>query len=400
MRLRFFNIVEPVNTFFSDLPPYLADHGFEVEIHISDSIYREARPPLCEILKHPKVDLKYVRVGKAPKTNTFRKIQIFLIYSITIIWRTLFGRTTDLNFFLTQPPLFSSWGIVLKWVRRQKYVVLIMDFYPDVVAHHGVFSEQQITYRLLHTLSRFTLRQSEMIIVIGRCMKDRLLAEGFCEDRIVVIPNWIDERIIYEVPHDENPLRTSLGLDDKFVVLYSGNMGIAHSFGEILRVAQALAYRDDLRFVFIGGGYRRSEIEQFIIEHKLTNVQLLPFQPLEILHQSQSMGNIHFVSLQEGAEGLMVPSKAYGAFSAARPILYLGNAKGEIAREILDADLGTVVQPKDINGLKTAIERYLDDPTLAKRQGQQAQQYLNRNLSRQHAIEQYRQVLQSIIRSE
>ncbi|MDQ1427908.1 MAG: hypothetical protein QOK39_1384, partial [Acidimicrobiaceae bacterium] len=130
------------------------------------------------------------------------------------------------------------------------------------------------------------------------------------------------------------------------------------------------------------------------------NVRLLPFQPAERLGHTLSAGDVQFISLRAGFEGIVVPSKAYGAMAAGRPLLYLGQAKGEIAREIVEGDLGTVVAPGDVAGLTAALERYLADPDLVARQGANARRASEGPLGVDHALTAWRKVLLAVATPE
>lgn len=113
--------------------------------------------------------------------------------------------------------------------------------------------------------------------------------------------------------------------------------------------------------MFVGGGSRLVEVRDVAERAKLQNVAFLPFQPYEMLAEALSRGDVHFVSLRPGFEGLVVPSKAYGVLAAGRPIIYEGVRSGEIARMIQEENVGTVVEPGDAEQLERAVLRAKDD---------------------------------------
>jgi glycosyltransferase involved in cell wall biosynthesis len=175
--------------------------------------------------------------------------------------------------------------------------------------------------------------------------------------------------------------------------MYSGNMGVAHHFDDILEVARRR--RDDPRlvFAFIGDGMRRTEVEAFRERHRLENICLLPYQSADRLALSLGAGDVHFVSLREGFEGLVVPSKSYGIMAAARPILYQGGRSGEIAKMILEHGIGEVVAEGDADALERVIATLSDDPIRTARLGCRAREVLQRHYSRDAALDHYRRVL-------
>jgi glycosyltransferase involved in cell wall biosynthesis len=276
-----------------------------------------------------------------------------------------------------------------------------MDLYPNVAVQGGLLKETGLLTGFLTTLSRFTLKNADPLIVIGRCMQENMQKIGVSPEHIFVVPNWANETEIYPVPHSKNQLRQELGVeDDAFVVLYTGNIGFSHFFDDILEVARRLRDVPHLYFMFIGNGVRRKEVEQAREMHNLKNVLLLPFQPIDKWADTFGLGDIHFVSLRTGFEGVVVPSKTYSVLSAGRPVIYQGSPYGEIARMIAEEEIGTVVPLSNPDVLEQAILHYLDNPMLVEEQGEKAYRLTKERLSREHAIMKYFQVLSGCLPDE
>jgi glycosyltransferase involved in cell wall biosynthesis len=373
VRLRFFNTYEPVNSFYRDLLPRLVELGCCIEILISVTAYRGGRVPLRDSLASSGVRTRHV--GPRLSWGAGGRVQRLVAqaaYAATTAFSSLFGGGTDLNVFLTQPPLLYSWGYALKLLRGQRYVVIVMDLYPEVAFRAGVLRASGLTARCLQRLSRFVLSRATGVVVLGRCMEDVLRRGGVPPSRIRVIPNWSprsDTRSLKPAPH---LLREQLGLEDRFTVLYSGNLGRGHYFDDLLDVAGRLRSIGGIQFVIVGEGARKQEILCRTQSEGLQNVSVLPFQPADSLSAILSLGDVHFVSLRRGFEGLMVPSKAYAAFAAGRPIIYQGDASGEIARLVQEERVGVFVPLGDSQALEGAILRYFSDGERAKRDGERA----------------------------
>jgi colanic acid biosynthesis glycosyl transferase WcaI len=395
--VRFINTYEPVSTFYRDLVPYLARKGMAIELLISRNKYSEGRDGLAGSLDHPQIAIKYIHSPKISGKIRIRKMSTMVSYAAGCMWRTLFGGSVSLNFFLSQPPMFTVWGYFLKMFRGQPYCCLVMDVYPDVAMQNGLTRVSGIAGSVLTWVSRFALNHADRVIVIGRCMRDHLQESGVSRSDIPIIANWANEQVIFPVPNEKNLLRRELRLGDDFIVLYSGNMGVSHLFTDILEVARRLHGEKGLRFVFIGDGVRRKEILKAKDEHSLDNIILLPYQPVEKLSMSISLGDIHFVSLRNGFEGLVVPSKAYGALAAGRPIVYQGNEKGEIARMIIDEGIGAVVPIGNPDTLEEVILGYYNQPTLGKSQGEKAYELSRKRYSRERGVKRYAEIIESIL---
>jgi glycosyltransferase involved in cell wall biosynthesis len=151
---------------------------------------------------------------------------------------------------------------------------------------------------------------------------------------VVIIRNWSDPQKIFPIAPDDNRLRRDLGLEGKFVIEYSGNLGISHDFQDLMTVDEELADKEDIRFLFTGDGVRLKEVREFATLRRLPNVMFLPYQDASVLAESLSAGDVHFVSLRSGFEGLVVPNKVYGVMAAGRPVISQGEGSGKVARMV------------------------------------------------------------------
>jgi len=395
LRIRFFNTFEPVTSFYRDLLPSLAKRGNYIEVVSSKAEYRNVREDFDKFLKDFEITSVRIPSGFNTMYGRFEKICIMITYMAGATIRSMFGPKVNLNFFLTQPPLFFVLGFFLKIFRRQRYCCLLMDIYPDLAIQAGVFKKTALTTRFLIKISRFALKRADKIIVIGDCMKDYIEAQGISSQRIHMITNWTDEKKIIPVPHSSNRLRQELGIENDLIILYSGNMGISHFFDDILEVAQRLREVSDLKFVFLGNGVRRKEIELAKEKYSLCNLLLLPFQPVERLSESLSMGDLHFISLRTGFDGLVVPSKAYSALAVGRPIIYQGQAQGEIGRMVKKYSVGAVVPPVNPYELEKRVLEYYKNRTLLTEQGSSARSLALRQFSREQSVQKYIHLLKT-----
>lgn len=393
LNIRLFNTVEPVTTFYHDLIPYWEARGWRTEVFISRAEYRPHRNmnwigDLTRVHWTP-------NLGQSTSSR-FGKLIIMMAYILSTALRTLLGQTADRNIFLTQPPLFYLWGFVLQWLRRQPYCIVLMDLYPEVAIQAGLLKSDSLVTKLLGRLSHFGLRHADGVIVIGRHMRQKVLDLGVRQERIHFIPNWADGESVYPIPHASNRFRAAQGWQDKFVVLYSGNMGTAHYFDDLLEVCYRLRTQTDIIFGFIGSGRRQIEIEEFKEAHQLDNIVTLPFQPQENLAETLSSGNIHFVSLQEGYAGLVVPSKIYGILAVGLPTIYQGEAIGEIARMIYEQDVGAVIPLKQPSELERSIMAYKDDPVICSCQSRKARSLAESSYNKLSACERYTTVITNL----
>jgi colanic acid biosynthesis glycosyl transferase WcaI len=215
---------------------------------------------------------------------------------------------------------------------------------------------------VLDMLVSAALRRYDSVITIGDCMAKRILRKGAMSGRVEVVPNWADP-IIRPIPRAANRIRLELRVGDRFTVAYSGNFGLAHPLAALIDAAAILAYQaPEILFLLIGEGRGLARVRREIKDRALPNVRLLPWQPADRLAESLGAADLHLASMDERAEGMLVPSKVAGALAAGRPCILLGSAGSAAARLIVNHGCGSVLPSDDGQGLARAIMVHAKDP--------------------------------------
>ena len=303
------------------------------------------------------------RVGalQFTRASTWKRALAYLSHYPAMLTRMLRLPRPDVVVTKTDPPLQLVLGALYHQIAGVPAVHWAQDLYPEIAEALGVIPEGGAFAGMLRKISTASLRQHNHIVAVGRCMKENITGRGIDARRVSVVPNWAPDTVS-PVPHGENPFRAAQDLDGRFVVMYSGNMGLAHPFDAVLDAAAALEEeRPDVQFVFVGEGPRKSDLQAQVRQRALGNVQFLPFQPYEELDQSLSAADLHLVTMEKEAEGLVVPSKMYGALAAGRPALFLGPEGSEAARIVRDAACGTVIPESSGTAIAEVIRRWQDD---------------------------------------
>jgi colanic acid biosynthesis glycosyl transferase WcaI len=314
------------------------------------------------------------------------------------VWRTALTqlRPGDILIAKTDPPLMSIVAMYVAKRRGARLVNWLQDIYPEVAIELGVplIRGGLVSSSLIHMRDK-SLNAAVANVVVGHRMAERL-ATRVPRDLIQVIPNWCDTDIVPISPVD-NPLRQQWGLQNKFVVGYSGNLGRAHEFETVLRAAERL--RDDrIVFLFIGGGYRFDELAKSVDNLGLGGFfQFRPYQDSAMLKYSLSVADVHWISLRPELEGLVVPSKVYGILAAGRPLIAITAEDGEIARLIYQHGCGVVVAPGDSDafiGTLLSLEHNSQRRALL---GSRARHALEGHFTRQHAFMSWSKLLDTLV---
>lgn len=365
-----------------DMARQFADAGHEVAIVTSRSLYGQAGAQLPKYEKRDGVEVHRVGVSRFGKKSVRARMfdaTMFYLAATLKTWRVkLPGGRPQVIVTLTSPPFIGFIGLVARrmlggnrWGRY--HINWTMDLYPDVLTSAGVVRAESLAGRLMHRFNRWCMRRADRVVVVGRCMKDRLVGQGVDEDKIEMISVWPVSRVLDpEEAQAPSSYREAWGLEGKFVVMYSGNLGVAHEAKVLVEAAQRLQHRDDIRFVFVGGGRRRDEITDFVAEHGLTNVLEKDYEPREKLEDLLRLGDVHLISQRDEFTGVVVPSKLFGIMATCRPSLYVGPAEAEVARVITESGGGRVCDSANADPLVAEIERLADAPALARQMGRLA----------------------------
>jgi glycosyltransferase involved in cell wall biosynthesis len=344
--------------------------------------------------------IKILRVGNTQleKNSVAGKILNSTTFFLGAIRRSLILSEDTVILVVTNPPILPFVPYLLSFLRKQKYVCLIHDVYPDIAVRLGYLRKKGVFYWLWERMNRKMMHGAAAVIVLGRDMEEKIREKMDRSEwgKIRMIPNWSDEDAVRPIEKGENPFLQEIGLSPStFIVQYSGNMGLSHGMETIIEAASRL--QDiPVRFLFIGGGGKREKIGKMVAEFGLENVLFLPYQPKEKLQYSLSCSDVSLVSLDEGVEGLSVPSKYYGILASGRPVIALMAERSEVAMSIRESGCGYVVPPGNPDALAERIRYLFDHPDAVREMGKKARQSLERNYSRRVVAEQYLDLLREV----
>jgi glycosyltransferase involved in cell wall biosynthesis len=198
---------------------------------------------------------------------------------------------------------------------------------------------------------------------------------GISSRQLRVIENWSDGEGIVPKPTGESALRRSLEIEGRFVVAYSGNLGRAHEIETVLAAAESLRGEPDFVFLMIGGGAKMLELEEHARARRLESFRFLPYRAREQLSDSLAAADVHLISLLPSLEGFIVPSKLYGVLAAGRPSIFIGDAEGEVAQTLREADCGVQVHCSDGERLAQTLRSLSTEPARLESMGRNARSY-------------------------
>lgn len=377
----------------SDLAFHLAGKGRRVRVIASRGIYDDPSALLPEFETINGVEIHRVSKPRFGRSSIAGRAADYLaMYKAFAAAAARIGRAGDFLVAKTDPPLLSVALAPVARLKNLKLVNWLQDLYPEVALGLGMNSLKLIA-PLLTALRDASLRAATTNVSIGEIMDERLTKIGIDANRRVIIPNWCNDQKITAVFHQDNRLRHEWGLDEKFVVGYSGNLGRAHEYQTILDAAERLREHTDIVFLFVGGGHLTGPLKADVAARKLDSFLFRPYQDAEALPLSLTLPDVHWLSLEPAMEGLIVPSKFYGIAAAGRPTIAVTAGDGEIARLAPRYDCGIQVTPGDGAAFAAQILALQADRGRLKAMGENARRMIDEHYSRRSAFENWGKAL-------
>ncbi len=349
--------ISPTAQLATSLIEHRAARGDECTVVCGSGGYADAEDarPL-----DPSVRVRRVWAPGLGRSSVVARGWTYTTYVLAALWTLLRMPRQDVVIAMTTPPFVYLVAMAHKLRRRDTRVILwSMDVYPEVAERLRAVSERNWLSRLLRRVNAWALPKLDSVVVLDGAMADLLVAAGAPPDRVHIIPNWERAELYRDDVTERWGGYDELGLRDRFVVLYLGNIGLGHRFDTVIAAAERLR-DDDVTFLFVGGGPRRAELAA-ATEH-LPHVVLHTYVDKDVTPAVLAGADTSLICLEDRALGVMSPSKLHGSLGMGLPITYVGPAGSNIAEAITAFDCGVSVRHGDVDHLVDAIRTWRDDP--------------------------------------
>jgi colanic acid biosynthesis glycosyl transferase WcaI len=316
-----------------------------------------------------KPDVEILRVKALPfARGKMGRVLSYLSFYSTALVRGLTAPRQEVVVSLTTPPLISLLGTMIKILRGSRHFIWEQDIYPDVAIDLNYFTRGGIADRIVGALADFSRRHADGVIALGDCMKQRLIARGIPAERIFIAENWANGSAIEPMPRPGDP--------DELVLLYSGNLGLAHDVDTITGSMTMLREDARFRFLFVGSGGKRKELAEFCQTNGIQSVEFRGYVDRDKLSEGLAAGDIGLVTQHNVCCGSVVPSKVYGILAAGRPILFIGPKAATPALTIERHQCGWQIDCGDVEGLTVLLLHLAAHPDEVQQAGARARQAL------------------------
>jgi glycosyltransferase involved in cell wall biosynthesis len=300
------------------------------------------------------------------RESYFTRVLSWLKYTLFVVIAMFKVDKQTAIFIVSNPPLLGPAAWLVNKIRGVPYIVLVYDMHPDTMVSFGVLKESSVITQIWRWMNRLVWNNALAVYTLGPVMVENLAKQFNVEQTqlgyVGMIPPWADTDKIKPIPKADNPLAKELKQQDKITVLYSGNMGLSHDIDSILLAAKILSDETTISFLLIGEGAKWQDAVDFQIKHPLVNLQVLPFQPEEKLPYTMPLADIALVSLDVGAEGLMIPSKMFYYMAAGSAVLGICSGRNDVSEVLNSCGGGITVEPQQPEKLALAIKELANNP--------------------------------------
>lgn len=305
------------------------------------------------------------------KNIFFQRLINMLTRSIAIFIKALFlCRHGDQLLVVTNPPIMPLITLFIKWIRKCDFILLIHDVYPEILVTAQVFHYSSLIVKIGQYINKNIYNSADKIITLGRDMTQLVATKLVAnKSQIMCIPNWADLELITPTEKNKNLLLEKLGLIDKFVILYAGNMGRTHNLEDISEAAKKLKINSKIKFIISGSGAKKIWLEKFVRNQQLENVIILSPCERSELNTLLNACDVAIISFVPGMAGVSVPSRMYNQMAAGKPIIAVADNFSELALVVREESIGWVVEPGDIEKLVTTIQFASEHPELCLEMG-------------------------------
>jgi glycosyltransferase involved in cell wall biosynthesis len=182
-----------------------------------------------------------------------------------------------------------------------------------------------------------------------------VLSKYIPEERINIVPLWADTEFLKPIEKKGNIFIKKYRLQGKFLVIYSGNLGITHSIEVLVAIATAMKEKD-IFFVIIGEGEKQQLVSSLIKKNQLDNCMLLPWQTIDMLPYSLSAADLSVVTLGKEASGLSIPSKIFSLMSVGSPVMCIADLESELVSLVNRCQIGACFLETEIEAMIAFIQ--------------------------------------------
>lgn len=347
----------------TDSARFIRDLGHEVRVLTSVPYYPEWEIPE-EYSKRfvYNEDVEGIHVSRllryVPKYPTsIKRVFHELSFALHALSRALFIKT-DCIICISPPLLLGFFAVFISWLKRKPLWFYVQDIQPDAAIRLGMLKNKPLLYALKF-IEKFIYRFSTKVLVLCEEMADNISEKGVPSEKLEVVPLAVDTKEFKDYRNRDpktSEFRKKHNLKEKFLVVYSGNLGVKQEPQILVETAELLNEQKDVFIALVGDGAQRESVRELISQKKLKNVELYPLVERADFADLLSSADILVCTMREEVSSFSVPSKVYSYLAAQKPVIVSAAKESAAAGLIIKNDLGYLIEPGSASAIAQCIK--------------------------------------------
>ena len=371
---------------FCAISEYMAAHGWDVTVATGTPYYPGMQKKAPRREEMGGVHVRRLWNTTFSKRSFLGKLLNLLTFEMSLLVHCVLRIGKDQTVLVaTAPPMAVLCTAIGRFFRRYRVVMTVQDLYPDVLAASGMSRADSLSYRMLYGLMRRAMRSCRRVATISTDMQ-RHLQQDYGLEGVALIPNLFPQII---VPRDSADCKQGRGWQEKLVVQYSGNFGVAHEYETLLGAARLLRREPDILFQIAGAGSNYDKFRDACRAQGLENVVFEGYAPMNRLESHLGTADVSVVVLSKAFRDVLLPSKYYGILASGRGVLLISGCVSDITRDIRREGVGLCFDHGQSEELAGALRALRDDPAQVKEMGRRARALYEARYGRQAILEAY-----------
>ncbi len=371
---------------------YLASRGHEVTMCAAVPYYPQWRVPDgyrgVRFLRETRAGVTILRcpIYVPFVVTAVRRVLHEASFVAAAFCRSLLCRRPDVLLVVSPPLGLAVAAAILSRLWRVPYIFHVADLQPDTALDLGMVRPGRVA-RLLYAVERLAYRRAVIVSTLTGAMRARIVAKGIPAEKVVLFADWADPQLFTLVPDaGSTAIRHELGLDEAFVVLHAGNMGVKQGLDVVLDAAERMRSNPGIAYVLVGDGAVRPRLEARARALGLPNVTFVPLLPNNQFLQLLAAADVCLITQQRTVADVVFPSKVLTLFAAGKPVVASVAGGSAVARAIIEAGAGTVVAPEDAGSLAAAVDALHRDASRRHAMGDAGRTYARANWERTQTL--------------
>ena len=296
------------------------------------------------------------------RSYIFSRIFTWIVFYFQVIFFLIFDLKKESKLYLvTNPPILPF----LSFFFKNKFYVHVFDVYPNVLLTLPFISKNSFIYKIFSFLNKKIYYKAKNIFVPSKNMAQ--MVEKYVDaNKIIIHSWWSNTEFIKPIKRENNLFIKKYNLENKLVIMYSGNLGLSHDIEAILELALIYKNNKKIKFVIIGEGPKKSLVDDFYQKNRLDNLLVLPFQSKDVLPFSLTSSDISIVTLDKNASMSSIPSKTYYILSAGSALLTISDNKSELSEMVNYFKIGINYDNNNKNEIINFIDKCYNNKVFLK----------------------------------